>query len=141
SFGNTSADKQSRFGLLIHAGLPISPWHGDHYAIVIIPELNLGVASSGVSSPPGETNAPPDASLSGVRFDAGGRAGMELHFGFMGIPQLSLEATVGAYLTVQGVGASVGNVSASQSDIVLTTASYDSPWDIFKNNVAARYYF
>ena len=33
--------------------------------------------------------------FSGIRFDVGARTGFELFFGFIGIPELSLSATVG----------------------------------------------
>jgi hypothetical protein len=126
--------------MLIHGGLPLAFASGKHHAFLLIPELNIGFATSSVSDPDLAGNAP-DASLAGFRLDAGARTGMEVHFGFMDLPNLSLEGTVGAFLSVQNIGADVGGVTASESDILLTTTSFSSPWDIFRSTVAARYYF
>jgi hypothetical protein len=138
---NISVDKAPRFGMLIHAGVPLAFSSGEHVAFLLIPELNFAFATSEVDSPPGIPNAPPSAELSGMRLDVGARSGLEVHFGFMGLPELSLEGTVGLFLTNQSVSASVGNVSVSDSDLLITTTSFDSPWDIFRTAVAARYYF
>jgi hypothetical protein len=140
SAANTSFAHQGKFAMLIHGGVPIAISNFQHLSFELIPEINLGFASSGVKST-STANPPPDAALSGFRFDLGARAGAELFFGFIGVPQLSLEGSVGAFLTYQARGVSVGNQSASSSDLTITTSSFNSPWDFFRSTVAARYYF
>jgi hypothetical protein len=138
---NISVDKAPRFGMLIHAGVPLAFTSGEHVAFLLIPELNFAFATSEVDSPLIAAPAPPPAELSGLRVDVGARSGLEVHFGFMGLPELSLEGTVGIFLTNQSTSASVGNAKISDSDLLITTTSFDSPWDIFRTAVAARYYF
>jgi hypothetical protein len=88
-------------------------------------------------------NGPPDAKLSGLRIDAGARAGAEVHFGFMGMPELSLEGSVGVIYSRQTATAEVGKQRVTDTNTMLTTSSFNNPWDIFKGigTVAARYYF
>jgi hypothetical protein len=135
-----TTDKQGTLALLLHFGVPIGISQGKHVAMLIIPEANFGYASSTVKSQ-GAGAVLPDTSLSGMRLDLGARAGMEVYFGFIGIPQLALEGSVGAYLTYQSVKASIPGSSLTDSTTLITTSAFASPWDIFRSNVAARYYF
>jgi len=136
----TGIDKATVFSFLAHGGLPVSLATGKHISLQLIPEMNIGFAVSSVE-PAQQINPPPNASLTGVRLDLGARIGGEVHFGFMDIPELSLEGTVGAFLTYQATNASVGEVFATQHNLLVTTASYQNPWDIFTSSVRARYYF
>jgi len=136
----TGGDKQTVFSMLAHAGMPFALATGKHISLQLIPEMNLGFAISSVE-PVQQPNPPPNASLTGVRFDLGARIGGEVHFGFMGIPELSLEGSVGAFMTYQATKIQVGEAFASQSNLLVTTASYQNPWDIFTSYVRARYYF
>lgn len=133
-------DKATVFSLLAHAGMPVSITSGRHISLQLIPEMNLGFAMSSVEPTQG-VDPPPNANLSGVRFDVGARVGGEVHFGFMDIPELSIEGSVGAFLTYQATKITVGEAYASQTNLLLTTASYQNPWDIFTSYVRARYYF
>ena len=82
---------------------------------------------------------------SGFQLDIGARAGAEIHFGFIDIPQLSLQASVGLLFTLQNAKTTVeapgGDTETTQSATLLRTASFDNPWNIFTSNVAALYYF
>lgn len=139
----SAADKQRIFAFLVHGGLPLSLATGKHISIQLIPELNFGFATSSIEPPQSVSDAgpPPNAELSGLRLDVGARFGAEIHFGFIDVPQLSLEGSVGAFFTYQSTSASVGEAHASQSNVLVTTASFDNPWEIFTSLVAARYYF
>ena len=137
---NVKVDKLGAFGMLIHAGLPLALANGKHISLQIIPETNIGFAKASVVSP-SMNNPPPNADLSGVRFDLGARIGGEVHFGFIGIPELALEGSIGAFFTYQATGVSVGAANHSDSSISLTTASFHNPWDFFASTIQARYYF
>jgi hypothetical protein len=126
--------------MLAHGGMPVSITSGRHISLQLIPEFNLGFATSSVEPAVG-ANPPPNANLTGVRFDLGARVGGEVHFGFMDIPQLSLEGSVGAFMTYQATKITVGNAFASQTNLLISTASYQNPWDIFTSYIRARYYF
>jgi hypothetical protein len=137
---STSTSKLGAFGMLIHGGVPIALAQGKHISLQLTPETNIGFTHASVA-PAAAITGLPNASLSGVRFDLGARIGGEVHFGFIGIPELSLEGSIGAFFTYQATGISAGAASYSDNSIGLTTASFNSPWDFFTSVVRARYYF
>ena len=137
---STAIDKKTVFGFLIHAGVPLSPVQGKHIALLITPEINFGFANSRVE-PALQTDPPPSAELWGTRFDIGAKIGGEIYFGFMGIPELALEGSIGAYLTHQRTTISVAQASYAETDVLATTIDYKDPWRLFTSLVAARYYF
>jgi hypothetical protein len=142
----TTTDRSGRFGFLLHGGVPIALVSGKHYTFEVIPEFNVGfgTTSAAATVPPGAPNtvsAGPNASASGFRLDIGARAGAEIHFGFIGVPQLALQATVG--LNFQTASASVkreGNSQSTSTTGLGTTVQAD-PWALFTKNIAALYYF
>ncbi|NUQ79136.1 MAG: hypothetical protein HUU21_36950, partial [Polyangiaceae bacterium] len=142
--GSSTADvtKQSVLGFLVHAGAPIMITELSHMALLVIPGVTFGMASSDVE-PLFEENAPPPAELRGYRLDVGVRAGAEIHFGFMGLPNLALEAGIGLIFTSEWASATVGDQSVVDHSMRLTTTSFSDPWDIFRGvgSVSARYYF
>lgn len=144
--GGTSNDLRGRTAFLIHGGVPLSLASAGHFSFQIVPELNVGFASStlkGVAPAPGQP-AGPDTDYSGFMLDVGARAGAEIHFGFIGIPQLSLQGSIGLLYAMQTVKTTVKSnpeASAKTSTWGFQTAVYDNPWNIFTSNVAAIYYF
>jgi hypothetical protein len=133
-----SQDRAGVFGLAFHGGVPIVLGHQKHYKFLVVPELNIGFATST------ETNPAGDITRNGFHFDLGGRVGSEIQFGFIGIPQLSLQATVGVAVshnawkvrqdtTTQTNSASVGETSFG-------TTVHADPWALFVNNISAIYY-
>jgi len=76
-----------------------------------------------------------------LRVDVGARAGFELFFGFIGIPELSLNATVGAQFSMRKVSTDSSGLTISDTSLGFSTTVQNNPWDIFAGNVAARYYF
>ncbi|MEM9695419.1 MAG: hypothetical protein AAGA56_22940, partial [Myxococcota bacterium] len=136
----SAADKQTVFAFLLHAGAPLSLYSSNHISLQITPEMSFGHARSEVESTL-QFDPPPNATLTGMRFDVGARAGAELHWGFLGVPELSLEGSVGLFFTYQETRASVDDVDAGETNLLFGTAQYQSPWDIFTQHVRARYYF
>ncbi len=139
---SSEVEKQTIFAALIHAGVPLRLADTQHMVLLLTPELTFGTARSDVS-PLFEDNAPPAAELRGYRLDLGARAGGEIHFGFMNLPNLALEASVGVFLSSEWASATVANQSLTDVSTALSTSSLNAPWDIFSGlgNVAARYYF
>ncbi len=138
-----TTDSPSRFGMLIHGGVPIALAAGKHYTFEVIPELNIGFASGTIK---GTGNTPaPDISLSGLKLDLGARIGGEIHFGFIGIPELALQASVGLFVRRESWKASQTVNGATQSDassvLGFATTVNGEPWAIFANNISAIYYF
>lgn len=132
----------SSFGLLLHGGVPIALTSGKHYTFIVVPELNVGFAS--VTEQIGNGGNPPgtmERATSGFRLDLGARAGAEIQFGFIGIPELALEASVGLFLSRTQAREETGGVTTSVSQTSISTTSFNNPWDFFRTAVAARYYF
>jgi hypothetical protein len=157
-------DDVSQTGILVHAGLPIALSADKHYVFEVIPEANIGFSSGTVKDQaarlPSSTTDPilrDDIKLSGFRLDIGARVGSEVHFGFIGVPNLALQASVGLFFSMQKIKADGGarppqdptvttadaqpktTYEASSTDI--STTVHDTPWGIFENTVSALYYF
>jgi hypothetical protein len=126
---------------LLHAGVPLSLADSGHFSFQVVPEANIGFAVTG------DQDADPDDEFksSGTFFNVGGKVGGEVHFGFMGIPELSLQGNVGVYLQMESVKdkQTVADVDAevSQSATTFGTTLGSDPWDIFTSNISALYYF
>lgn len=126
------ADLASRTAFILHGGVPLSLADEGHFSFQIVPELNVGFGSSSADTVDG----------SGFLLTIGARAGSEIHFGFIGIPQLSLQASVGvAFETNSWKSDPDGAPSVSSSLMRIGTTLQDNPWNIFTSNVAAFYYF
>jgi hypothetical protein len=131
----TSADGPSWHLFMIHGGVPIALANAGHFSFQIVPELNLGFAGASQEVAGMETKA------SGFHLDVGARAGAEIHFGFINVPQLSLQGSVGLRMNMDSTSQTVMDVDSSTSAFSLGTTVGDNPWNIFTSNVAALYYF
>jgi hypothetical protein len=128
-----TSDKNSRTAVLLHGGVPIVLGGSRHFSFQVIPELEVGFST-------GKNGGAAD--VSGFLLQLGARAGAEVYFGFIGIPALALEGSVGLFLTsVSGKTTQPNGMSVSDSNFFLGTRVLNDPWDIFRSNVAARYYF
>lgn len=139
--GNTtSTDKPSATAFALHGGVPLSLASGQHTSFQIIPELNLGMGTGTV-----KVANQPDTTNTGMLLTAGARAGLEVHFGFIGVPELSLVGSVGAYFSrvASKTSREVNGTTTSQSDTStgFGTTVGPNPWAIFTNNISAIYYF
>ena len=136
----TTTDLGSVLGFSLKAGVPIAMFSAAHYTFFIEPQLIFGYATQTIkASPP---LVPEDIKNSGMHVALGAIAGAELQFGFLGIPHLALDATVGLGLDYQtGTTKRGAAPEASYSTTGFGTQAFASPWNIFTTNVAARYYF
>lgn len=128
--GDTSVDNAGYTALLLHGGVPLALAGSKHFSFQVIPELNFGFASA-------KTGGPMSQDASGIHFDIGARAGSEIQFGFIGIPELSLQAGIGLALAYDRAKAGDSSVSRFR----FGTMTGDNPWNIFTGNIAALYYF
>lgn len=143
----TTTDGPAPFGVAVHGGVPIALAAGKHYTFEIIPELNVGFARQADKAT--GNNPPPDLVHTGFRLDVGARVGAEIHFGFIGVPELALQASVGAFFSRQVWKLSqdgyAGNGNAPVSGSIgvtsLGTTVQADPWSLFTNNISALYYF
>jgi hypothetical protein len=145
------ADGPAVLAFGIHGGLPLAFAYGKHYKFLLVPELNFGYATQTAAAqnvPPGSP-AISDLHLSGIRLDVGARVGSEIQFGFIGIPELALQASVGLSFRHERWSASQDAAppgvpaasSASSTESTLGTTVQADPWALFVNNISAIYYF
>lgn len=134
-FGYQSISAEGNtWGLAVHAGLPLALATSHHFTFELTPEATLGFSGGSTEAAAGA----PSVSLSGFRLDLGAKIGCELQFGFIGIPQLSLQANVGVYLQQEAWGE---GAAASITQTTLSTSVGSDPWAIFTDTVSALYYF
>jgi len=132
----TGSEQPTSFGFALHAGLPIALRHAPHYTVELIPEVAGGFTTGSIAIP-----SQSDATVGGQLIRAGARAGVEIHFGFIGIPQLALQASLGLYYSYQRITYRQGSFATSGTSSLLTTSVEGAPWAIFTNSVSALYYF
>ncbi|HYP75995.1 MAG TPA: hypothetical protein VER12_08575 [Polyangiaceae bacterium] len=139
TLGDTSTDLQGYSVFMLHGGVPLALAGSKHFSFQVIPELNFGIAGS--KTAPAMGGASND--LTGIHFDIGARAGGEIQFGFIGIPELSLQAGVGLAFNYDHSKSTPagGGASASRNTTSLGTSVGNNPWNIFTSNIAALYYF
>ncbi len=130
-----SMEKDSVFGFVLQGGLPIAIATHRHVSFQVIPFVTFAHGQTST----GTTAAPTD--YSGMRVEVGARTGFEVFFGFIGIPELALSATVGLQFETLKNNSTSGGLSQSDTTFRLTTTVQNNPWDVFAGNVAARYYF
>lgn len=141
--GVASADIAEGFAFVIHGGLPLALFHHKHYKFLVVPELEFGFGSgTQFGGTPNE-----DVEFRSLFFNIGARAGAEIHFGFIDIPDLSLQASVGLQVSYasnareEGFGDPRGSTITTLDTFRLGTTVQNNPWNIFIANIAAIYYF
>lgn len=133
--GDDTDDPQP-FAMIVHGGVPLALSSSEHFVFEVTPELNVGFASNTVEVGMEEMDQ------SGFHLDIGARAGGEIHFGFIDVPEVALQAGVGLRYSMDSTSAEIdsdNNASATTSRF--GTMVGDNPWSIFFANIAALYYF
>jgi len=125
--------KASALGLSLHLGLPVALARGRHINFIALPEANILYATGGNDYP-----GPTRTQWKGYGFDVGARAGFELFFGFLGMPQFALEGTVGVALNYNAASGKLGNAETKDSSWRFGT---DKPLGFVIGNIAAIYYY
>ena len=136
--GSTTVDNPSLFGLALMGGVPLTMLSAKHYTFFIEPQLRFGYAQQSIKPAGGGD----ETKNTGYRVVLGATAGAEIQFGFIGIPHLALDATIGLGADIGSATTKTGaNPETTMSSTGVGTAAFNSPWNIFNTNVAARYYF
>lgn len=128
----------SIFGFALHGGVPLALAHSGHFVFQLVPQINFGITSGSYEV---TGVAPVKADVSGFLIEVGATVGAEIHFGFMGLPQLSLQATVGLMLRSESRNVETGAGEVDQSALTIGTNVDGEPWDIFSETITAIYYF
>ena len=125
-----SQSKDNVFGFLVQGGVPLALSTHRHVSFQLIPFVTFAHGQTST----GGTGAPTD--YSGNRLEIGARAGLEVFFGFIGIPELSLSATVGVQFERHSTSSTSGGLTLSDTTMRITTTVQNNPWDVFAGNVA-----
>ena len=142
SSGNVTVDDPFYWGMGLHFGLPLALAHHKHFKFIVMPYLDMSFGGGTVYGATTDF----DDYLSGFRFEVGGRVGAEVHFGFIGIPQLALQGSVGLGLSYttrsvdEGQGAGNPSVVTTSNAFNFGSSVQNKPWDIFLGNISAIYY-
>lgn len=147
-----SSSQPSFFAWGARVAAPIALYSAQNFTVFLGPEIAYGRANESTpavaENPVTGERAKQQVDHSGHRFALGARGGAEVHFGFMGLPRLALDATLGLSLDLtagysDGIATKslVTNGSASYSHVGLQSFTSHQPWNIFITNVAAVYYF
>jgi hypothetical protein len=104
-------------------GVPLSVFSSTHYNFMLIPELDVGYTSSTLEdfelSTTGEAL---DLQLSGFVFGVGGRVGAELSFGFIDVPQLSIQSAWGLRFESRRRAGRIGDAETVQKETAFGTS-------------------
>ncbi len=142
---STTGDPASRWGANLHFATPYALAWSKHYTFLVAPEVNFAVGGGkrcdATSTSCTYSNVGGDPKFSAWSFDVGARAGAEVQFGFIGIPELALQGTVGLHLRYQHNKVEQGGGSATASAWQVATSVDKEPWSFFIANIAAIYYF
>jgi hypothetical protein len=114
---------------ILHFGVPLALAGSKHFSFQVVPEANLGYGTTDLG----------DTTNKDFHLDIGARAGAEIQFGFIGIPELSLQGGIGVGINYDHY--SIGGGGPSGHTLAFGTSVGDNPWQIFTGNVAALYYF
>lgn len=133
--GEMDTEEPDPFAMAFKVGVPFALLDVRHFVFEVIPEAGFGFSSN-------TYDQMEDVDVDTTHFDVGVRAGAEIHFGFIDIPQLSLQAGIGLRFTHDSGTAEAGNDEvASYSISRFSTTVGESPWQLFTGNIAALYYF
>jgi hypothetical protein len=133
-----STDKNGVYGFLVSGGIPFVLSTHRHVNFEVEPYLTFGYGKTSTGTT-AYYSTPTD--YSGRRLDVGARAGFEVFFGFIGIPELALSATIGVQFEYLHTDQNMSGLDATDTTLSISTTVQNNPWDIFAGNIAARYYF
>jgi hypothetical protein len=135
---NVVANGPSSFELLAHVSAPLVISSTTNTILFVAPEARVGLSwidSGGIGA--GVVTA------TTLHFNV--KAGLEIFFTFLGLPNLSLEAGVRAGLAHEvrnyWVNTATSSLLVSTQLTRFSTSLVANPWDLFTGSLAARYYF
>ena len=142
-----TTDVPNFFGIGLQLGVPVMLAESKHLSINLTPLLGFHYATSAITT--GTDDNAADQSGRSIQFTLGANAAAELQFGFIGIPQLALQAQFGLQLryassTLESVPRrSQLSTSSTRNDFGLGTTlgpNY-SLGDIIGGAISVIYYF
>ncbi len=139
---STDVDAPSTNAFAGRLAVPLSVYAASHLNVLLIPELDIGFSSTSIEGfDVSTTGEPLDLQLDGFVFGLGGRVGAELSFGFIDVPQLSLQSSWGLRFESRKRSGKIGDAEMGLSETAVGTSWYGSPWDIIAGSLGVLYYF
>jgi hypothetical protein len=140
-------DDPNFFGLGLHVGAPIVLAEAKHVIIHLAPYAALAFGNSSITT--GENDNVRDVSANAFQLRLGANLAAELQFGFIGVPQLGLQAQIGAALQVNSFSALAElrrngdsvEISNSSFGIGTTLGPHYGLQDIINGSISAVWYF
>lgn len=144
---------ESTWALALRAGVPLSLYSGKHYSFQVVPAIYYSLASYTARAPIPTLDEPwrvQDQVLSTWTLGIGAEAGAEIQFGFMGIPELSVQGGLGLQFNYSHSAQTFKPNPVDDAEKVylasgqvwsINTFADGEPWDIFTGTVRALYYF
>jgi len=129
-----------------HVGAPIALLYSRHFVFELVPIVNGGLSTGTITGPmPADVAAvDPTAKIewnvSTFLLQAGARVGAEIHFGFIGVEQLAVQASLGLRFSYLSASAEMTGYAENSSKTSLGTTAGSKPWDLFTENLSAIYY-
>ncbi len=137
-----NADAPTQLALAAKVGVPISVHAGAHYNLMVIPDAGIGYTSTTIEAfNKGTSGEDLDLVLDGLVLAAGARLGAELEFGFVGVPELSVQTAWGLAFESRRRRGRIGDASATLFEKAIGTSWRDDPWDVFTGTFSVFYAF
>lgn len=131
------SDLPSTTAFTFHLGVPIALLYSGHFVFEVVPIVNGGLSTGTVYGDPAIGN---NWDVSSFLLQVGARVGAEIHFGFIGVEQLALQASLGFRLSYLTASAETTGYTENGSRLSLGTTVGSDPWDLFTENLSAIYY-
>lgn len=142
--GTIARGLKSAFGINLHLGLPIALHARDHFTVELIPEIDFGYGTATLLA----RDPVNDISFTGMDINIGIRLGGEVQFGFIGLPQLGLQTTIGVGFNYFSQSADGVGLPAVNTDIAAGTETVENSGfalsttlnNVFEGTVRLVYY-
>jgi hypothetical protein len=121
---------------------PLSVHSGKHYNLMVIPGLDVGYTRTTLPAFRQSTTGDAlDLRLTGFVFGVGAQVGTEVSFGFLGVPQLSLQTAWGLRLESRKRTGKIGDAETTLSEVGIGTSFHAEPWQWLTGSLSAFYSF
>lgn len=132
----------TRQGFAFHAAVPLALTSTEHVIISVAPEFRHVFSEFIAPSPTPLVETAPARRPGTSTSDLALRGGVELFFGFIGAPNLSLELTARLILRwVEFRSVGFNNSLSLARTFAVTSSISDDPFAVIVSSIAAKYYF
>lgn len=125
----------------VRVGAPYALYVGQHVTLLALPQVLFGYARARFWGQRNGADAVVLVDGWGYRLEAALQAGAELHFGFLGMPELALQGMFGVSLRHNWATQRFDPEEWTLERTTVEVGETNSPLDFFRTAVSARYYF